>query len=151
MTRCLATMFIAVFGAALPAEAQNAKPPATDSARMQGTWVMLSGATSGTPVPQEIVKEMRRVATGREVKVSWEKELYFWATITLNPAANPKQVDYLLLEGPNAGEIQRGIYSISGDTLRFCFSRPGDPRATDFTTVFDDGRTLSVWIPRRRY
>ena len=124
-----------------------AKPGLSDSARMQGTWVMLSGATSGTPVPVEFVREMRRVAKGREVRVSWEKELYFWATVTLNPAANPKEVDYLLLDGPNAGEIQRGIYSISGDTLRFCFSRPGAARATDFTTVADDGRTFSIWVP----
>ena len=150
MTRRLVMMCIAGLGAALPAEAQHAKPAATDSARMQGTWVMLSGVTSGTPLPVESVREIRRVANGREVKVMWEREPFYRVTVTLNPAASPKEIDYLLLDGPFAGEIQRGIYSISGDTLRFCFSRPGDPRATDFTTVSDDGRILTVWVPRRR-
>lgn len=119
---------------------------ATDSAQMQGTWVMVSGATSGTPVPAEFVREMRRVASGKEVTVTWGKEVFFQATITLHPAANPKAIDYRLTGGANAGGSQLGIYSIAGDTLRFCFAAPGSPRPPDFTTVADDGRILSNWI-----
>ena len=99
---------------------------------------------------EEFLRELRREAIGREVTVMWGKETFFKASVRLKPAVTPKQVDYRLIGGANAGATQLGIYAISGDTLRFCFAAPGSPRPKDFTTVADDGRTLSVWVRHKK-
>ena len=121
----------------------------TDSARLQGTWVMASGAADGYALPPEYVQQMRRVNVGREVTITMSGSLFFKAEISLDTAQSLRTIDYHMTAGPTAGAVQRGIYAISGDTVRFCFAAPGGPRPTTFTTVATDGRTLSTWIRAR--
>ncbi len=72
-------------------------------------------------------------------------QVFLKAKITLDPSKKPKTIDYRMLEGFTKGKTQLGIYELDGDTFRSCFSAPGDPRPTDFTTKAGDRRTLSVW------
>jgi uncharacterized protein (TIGR03067 family) len=118
----------------------------TDSARLQGTWVMLTGAADGYPLPTEYVRQMKRVFTGREVTITMGGQLYFRATISLDTAQAVRTIDYHMTAGPTAGAVQPGIYAFSGDTVRFCFAAPGGRRPTAFATVASDGLTLSTWV-----
>ena len=131
-------------GARLVAQAPT--PAATDSARLQGTWSMVSGAADGYPMPAAYVQSMRRVASGSEVTVEMGGRLFFKATISLEPTRSPKTIDYHMTGGPTVGTVQLGVYEISGDTARFCFASPGKARPKEFATNAGDGRTLSTWV-----
>lgn len=126
--------------------AQGLKSPASDSARLQGTWSMVSGSADGFALPPDYVTAMKRVFVGNEVTVTMGAALYFKAAIRLDADKTPKTIDYRMTGGPTAGAVQLGIYSVSGDTARFCFSAPNAPRPGDFTTTGGDGRTLSTWV-----
>ncbi len=49
-----------------------------------------------------------------------------------------------LVEGSPAPLHTAGIYSLSGDKLRYCVAAPGRPRPSSFTTERGDGRTVVV-------
>jgi uncharacterized protein (TIGR03067 family) len=74
-------------------------------------------------------------------------QLYFSATIVLDPAKSPRTIDTPMTGGFTTGAVQRGIYRISGDTVRFSFGAPNAARPTDFTSTPGDGRTISAWLP----
>jgi uncharacterized protein (TIGR03067 family) len=131
--------------AAAPLAAQSRAP--SDSARLQGSWTMVSGAADGVPLPPEYVKGMKRTLNGSNLVVSLNGQLYFSATIVLDPAKSPRAIDYHMTGGFTTGAVQRGIYAISGDTLRFSFGAPNAARPTDFTSTSGDGRTISMWLP----
>lgn len=128
------------------ATAQVPTPAATDSARLQGTWTMVSGAGDGYPLPPEYVRQMKRVNTGREVTVTMAGQLFFKATITLDTTQTPRAIDYHMIGGLTVGAVQLGIYAFAGDTVRFCFAAPAGSRPPVFITVAADGRTLSTWV-----
>ena len=130
--------------------AQTPSPASTDSARLQGAWVMLAGAANGYSLPETYVRNMRRVLTGNEVAVTVGDQLFFKATIALDPTKSPRTIDYHVTGGPTSGAVQLGIYAISGDTARFCFGAPDSARPNEFTTATGDGRTLSTWVRLER-
>jgi uncharacterized protein (TIGR03067 family) len=131
--------------ATAPVAAQSAAP--SDSARLQGTWTMVSGAADGVQLPAEYVSGMKRTLSGSNLTVSLNGQLYFSATIVLGPAESPRTIDYHMTGGFTTGAVQRGIYTISGDTVRFSFGAPNAARPTDFMSTSGDGRTLSTWVP----
>jgi uncharacterized protein (TIGR03067 family) len=126
--------------------AQDLKSPPSDSVRLQGTWSMSSGSADGYLLPPDYVKTMKRVFVGSEVTITMGAAVFFKAAIRLDPTTSPKAIDYRMTDGPTAGAIQLGIYSIVGDTARFCFGAPNAARPGDFTTTANDGRTLSTWV-----
>jgi uncharacterized protein (TIGR03067 family) len=65
-------------------------------------------------------------------------------TFTIDPSANPKQVDSTAKGGRNAGVVTRGIYEIL-DTMhqRECWGAPRGARPTSFTPR--DCRILQYW------
>ena len=128
---------------------QATTPVASDSARLQGTWKMVSGAVGGEAMPATYLAAMRRTLTGNALTIMRGSQIFFQATIQLDPSHLPKTIDYHMTTGPTAGSIQRGIYRIAGDTVYFCFAGVNADRPLEFKTSPGDGRTLSVWLPLR--
>jgi uncharacterized protein (TIGR03067 family) len=116
-----------------------------DLAEMAGEWTLVSGSASGHPMPEPLVKGMKRICQGDEITTRMNGNLYFKAKITIDPSKAPKTIDYQMIEGFNKGEKQLGIYELSGGTFKSSFGAPGAERPTDFTTKPGDGRTLIVW------
>jgi len=106
---------------------------------------MVSGGRDGEPVPDETLKNSKRVCKGEETTVVIGGQLLMKATFSLDPSKQPNHINYKVTDGPNAGKTQLGIYELNGDTVKFCFSAPGKNRPTDFNTKAGDGRTTSVW------
>jgi uncharacterized protein (TIGR03067 family) len=139
---CLAFMTIAIG----QAQSDEAK---IDLAKLQGEWVMVSGSRDGQMLATNVVANSRRVAKGNEMTVTIDGQLLMQATFTLDPSKKPKAIDYAMKHGPHMGQTELGIYEIDGDTIKFCFAIPGEPRPIDFTTKTGDKRTSSTWKPAK--
>ena len=116
-----------------------------EMARLQGEWTMVSGSADGQPMPEQMLKQMKRVCKGNETTTTMAGKVFIKAKITIDPSKKPKTIDYEMMEGFTKGKKQLGIYEVDGDTFRSCFAAPGAERPADFTTKSGDGRTLSVW------
>lgn len=116
-----------------------------EMAWLEGEWSMVAGRRDGRAMPEDLVKESRRVARAGETIVTVGGALFFRARYTIDPASRPKAIDYRLTDGPNKGKTLLGIYELHGDAVRFCFARAGQPRPGDFTARKGSGRTFSEW------
>lgn len=116
-----------------------------DVAQLQGEWSMVSGEIDTKPMPEALLKGSKRVAKGDETTVTIGGMLFMKAKFTVDPSKKPKTIDYMMTEGLTKGKTQLGIYELDGDTVKFCFAKPGQDRPTEFVTKEGSGRTLSVW------
>jgi uncharacterized protein (TIGR03067 family) len=116
-----------------------------DLAQLQGEWTMVSGSADGQPMPDEMLKEMKRVCKGDETTTTMNGQIFIKAKITLDPSKKPKTIDYQMIEGFTKGKTQLGIYEVDGDTFKSCFGAAGTDRPKDFTSNPGARRTLSVW------
>jgi uncharacterized protein (TIGR03067 family) len=115
-----------------------------DMAQLQGEWTMVSGSADGQPMPDRMLKQMKRICKGDETTTTMAGQTYMKAKITIDPSRKPKAIDYQMLDGFTKGKTQLGIYEVDGDTFKSCFGKPGAERPSDFTSKPADGR-LSVW------
>src|SRR5437867_8320104 len=97
----LALGMAAVAIAVLAAEENEAVKK--DLAELQGEWVMVSGSADGQPMPEEMLKQMKRVCKGDEITVTMGGQLYLKAKINLDPSKKPKTIDYQMTGGPTNG------------------------------------------------
>jgi uncharacterized protein (TIGR03067 family) len=125
--------------------AEDSEPAKKDLARLQGEWSMVSGSADGQEMPEEIRKQLKRVCKGDEATTTMGDRVILKAKISVDPSQKPKTINYQMTDGLTKGKTQLGIYELDGDTFKSCFSAPGDPRPTDFTSKPGDGRTLTVW------
>ena len=116
-----------------------------DLAALQGEWSMVSGLADGQPMPDEMLKQMKRVCKGDEVTVTMGEQYFMKAKFTIDPSKKPRTIDYQMTEGFNKGKKQLGIYELDGDRFKSCFSAPGAERPKDFASEPGSQRTLSVW------
>jgi len=131
--------------AILLAQAEDDPAVKKDMAGLQGEWSMVSGSADGQPMPDSMLKQMKRVCKGDEATTTMGGQIYMKAKITIDPSKKPKTIDYQMTDGFTKGKKQLGIYEIDGDTFRSCFGGAGAERPTDFTSKPGDRRTLSVW------
>ena len=125
--------------------AEDSEASKKEMAQLQGEWSMVSGSADGQPMRDEIRKQMKRVCQGDDVTTTMGTQVILKAKITVDFSKKPKTIDYQMTEGLTKRKTQLGIYELDGDTFRSCFSAPGDPRPTDFTTKPGDHRTLTMW------
>jgi len=116
-----------------------------DMDKLEGEFAMVSGEADGQAMPENFLKNSKRVAKDGITTVMIGDMLLMKAKFTIDPSKNPKTIDYMMLEGFTKGKTQLGIYEITGDTVRFCFAAAGADRPSDFTSKAGSGRTLSVW------
>jgi uncharacterized protein (TIGR03067 family) len=116
-----------------------------DLALLQGEWAMVSGSADGQAMPDDMLKQMKRVCKGDETTATMGGQVFLKAMITIDPSKQPKTIDYQMLDGFTKGKTQLGIYEVSGDTFKSCFAKAGGERPLDFTSKPGDGRTLSLW------
>ena len=116
-----------------------------DLAQLQGTWTMVSGSADGQAMPDEMLKQMKRVCKGDETTTTTGGQVFMKAKITIDPSKRPKTIDYEMIEGFTKGKKQLGIYEVDGDTFKSCFGAAGADRPKDFTSRPGDQRTSSVW------
>jgi uncharacterized protein (TIGR03067 family) len=135
----------------------DATPPpatATELAKFQGTWVLVSSERDGRATSEE-KNPYTLTFTGDKWKVHRGNEVAVEGTLRLvDLAATPKKFDLIKRSRLAPGtSVDYGIYDWKGDRLRYCTRNgplgPGidipDLRPRDFTTRDGDGRALYLW------
>lgn len=119
----------------------------TDFPLLQGEWRQVAHEQDGKPMDvtpgieftSSLVisgQQFRRYQTLSTGKVIEGEHGRF----ELESSANPKVIDFKLLQG-----TARGIYQIDGDTLTLCITKNGDVRPAQFATAYGDDRTLTKY------
>jgi uncharacterized protein (TIGR03067 family) len=107
---------------------------------------MCTAATvNGKELPQEVVKSLRLTLTADRYITQRGTETLFDSTYRVDVSKMPHHINMLANEGPTAGQDGLGIYSLQADTLRLCYTNPGAPRPTEFTSLPGSKATLVVW------
>ena len=116
-----------------------------EMAQLEGAWSMVSGEANGQSLPEEYVKDGKRVAKDGVTTITVGGEVFAKAKFSIDPSKKPKAIEYTMTMGPTKGKTHLGIYELDGDTVKFCFAAPGKDRPTEFTAKEGSGWTLSVW------
>jgi uncharacterized protein (TIGR03067 family) len=100
-----------------------------------GDWALVVNVKN----PVSVLEIGDRTATLRTRSLGTEHWSY-----TLDTTKTPKTIDLTVIEGPDKGKIQRGIYEIranrhGGFYLYFCVARPGKDYPGEFVDEPDRG------------
>ena len=114
---------------------------------LEGEWTPVELIRDGQPLPAHFLSLGSRTSTGNEVRVVFGGQAVVHAKVRVDDGVMPIAIDYLQLDGPQAGIVSRGILEWIGEEVRILMPAPGEPRPADFSAV-PPGGTLSRW--RRR-
>jgi uncharacterized protein (TIGR03067 family) len=115
--------------------------------RLEGEWIPVHLVLDGKAMPDQWLSFGSRTMVGNEMKVVFGGQTMVHARVRIDETATPMAVDYLNLDGKQAGTVSRGLMDWVGDEPRFLIAGPGQPRPADFNVKLSTG-TLSQW--RRR-
>jgi len=127
-----------------PSEATREAAQKSDKDRLQGTWQQVS-CDGKDKVPDDLVKKTTLVVKDDTITVQTDGAFSYELTFKLDESKAPKTVDEALVKPEKGNKPYLGIYSLEGDTLKFCFSDPGQERPTEFTGKAGSGWTLTVF------
>jgi uncharacterized protein (TIGR03067 family) len=111
-----------------------------DVAKLQGSWSLSSLEMDGREMPAMGSIEI----TGDRFRVTGMGADYA-GTVEIDDAAKPKHFDLVFTEGPEAGNRNRGIYELKGDTWRICLNTTGKARPRAFAAKAGSGNALEVF------
>ena len=118
----------------------------SDKDKMSGTWRCVSAVNGGKPLAQQIVEQLRLTLTkDGGYKTERGKQVLFDSTYRIESRKSPKQIDIIGTEGENKGKTAQGIYEIEGDTLKLCYTMPGEDRPEKFESKEGSAVTLIIW------
>ncbi|HEV3143482.1 MAG TPA: TIGR03067 domain-containing protein [Gemmataceae bacterium] len=135
--------FVVVVSFAVAQPGLRADDAKDDLKLFQGDWKVVGLEADGKQAPAEAIKGVRMKIKGSVFEgtypgqTSGEK-----ATVKLDSSKSPKQIDLVVLEGPEKGKTVEGIYKLEKDRLVLCMRGPevaekGRPK--EFKTDTDSG------------
>ncbi len=108
--------------------------PADDAKTLVGTWKGYVVDGRGEKPNQGPVKLEITVKGDTITAIQEGSKDLGEGTFTLKLAKSEKQIDAVRTKNPGKGQTFLGIYSLDGDTLKWCVSTPNKARPTDFIT-----------------
>jgi hypothetical protein len=85
-----ALAFALIIAASLLSGAEESEAVKKDIAGLQGEWSMVSGSADGQPMPEEMLKQMKRVCKGDETTTTMGGQTFIKAKITIDPSKKPR-------------------------------------------------------------
>ena len=90
-----------------------------DAKNIQGTWLPVKAELGGETMGDDVLKTITLKLDAGKYEVTAES--VDKGTYSMDPAAQPKTIDIIGSQGPNAGKRILAIYKLHGDTLRVCY------------------------------
>ncbi|HYV39330.1 MAG TPA: TIGR03067 domain-containing protein [Gemmataceae bacterium] len=117
----------------------------SDLAKLQGVWDLTTVEIDGKALSMDDLKESRLVVKGDAYLFRF-RDTHLDFKITLDSSQTPKTIDMLVVEGPEKGNLYKGIYVLEGDKYKICrHIQPGQERPTAFGTHGDSGLMMNVY------
>jgi len=109
--------------------------------KFTGTWKAISSERDGKQLPEDEVNKVQLIVKGKKYQLKTGDQV-IEGTHKLDPTKQPKQIDAVRSEGPDAGKTLHGIYELNDEMFRVCFAPPGKDRPTTFATKEGEGQRL---------
>ena len=106
---------------------------------------MVAGVFNGAPMSADLAQWCRRVTRGGVTTVVAGTRTMLKAQFTIDASAEPKTIDYVMLEGPDKGKPAYGIVNWSHDSCSINMADPGHPRPKDFHCRKGDKQSFTSW------
>jgi len=123
--------------------------PTMNAEEIQGEWSCVSAVIDGKPLPKSTVMALRLKLTADRFRTERESEVLFDSTYTLNSSAEPRQINMTGTEGDLAGKEAQGIYLLEGNTLKICYTMPGQRRPATFESLPGSKAYLITWTRQK--
>lgn len=109
------------------------------AAKLEGTYVIVSGEKDGNPIPEADIKGSKVAFTKeRIVGTDKDKKDFFAATYTLDTATKPYRIkmksETAKPDTPKAETEVTGIIELTDTGVRICYHLPGGTEPTEFKT-----------------
>jgi uncharacterized protein (TIGR03067 family) len=106
-----------------------------DKAKLEGTWKAVAAEAGGKA--HDDATEHRLIFSGDEFSVKKGEETMIQGRFKIDPSKKPKEIDMELTNSKREnlnGKTALGIYELDGDTLRWCWNKPGGERPKKFSS-----------------
>lgn len=139
MLRRISSLLI-VLSLAVPALAQAADKPAKDAddrQLLQGIWKAVGLESGGQAAPEHAYSGTLITFDGDKFILKERGHAPNAMDVRIDPTKSPRTIDITATEGPSKGLALLGIYELSGDDLKICFSI-GKARPAKLATTADE-------------
>jgi uncharacterized protein (TIGR03067 family) len=120
-------------------------PAAEESHCLDGTWERVYVVVHGEKQESAEGQRLRLVIRGNTYTSERDGAVVARGRHKLDPAANPKAMDMIPTEGPEAGKCVRAVYEQDGDELWVCWTQTGEQRPPDLSSEPGSFRVLAVY------
>jgi uncharacterized protein (TIGR03067 family) len=110
---------------------------------LQGAWAVSALEVDGQTMSDAMLSEARIVIEGDRFTSTGMGAIYA-GTFKLDTAAKPRRIDMTFDVGPEAGNVNRGIYELKGGAWRLCLATRGEARPAGFATQHGSGFALET-------
>jgi uncharacterized protein (TIGR03067 family) len=122
---------------------------AADDKPLDGEWTITAMEFRGLMLPEDDLKEaVIRFAEGK-LKATVGDDVTNVSNFRLDTTAKPPTIDFDVLEGPDKGQKQPGIYELKDDVLTLCINTGGDERPTEFRAP-EDKKYALITLQRKK-
>jgi uncharacterized protein (TIGR03067 family) len=114
----------------------------------QGTWQLVLQDDRRGKADPEAVKKTTIIVQKDRYKVAQEGKVADEFVIRLDPEKKPAEIDFVILDGPNQGKTEKGIYVLEGNKLKICVADMGKDRPTEF--ALKDGKPWALLVLQKK-
>jgi uncharacterized protein (TIGR03067 family) len=109
---------------------------------LQGTWTAESVEANGEK--PDAAQGLVVIIQDDKMTFKLQDKQITAATAKIDPSLTPKLIDLTFTAGENKGQTWEGIYTLEGDTFKFCISLIEKQRPSEFATKADSNAALIV-------
>ena len=124
---------------------ENMKPSVknAETGPLEGTWHVVALEVDGRAIPAGMLGSARIVVKGDTFQSRGMGAVYE-GKLKLDESASPKTFDLTFTAGPEKGNMNWGIYELTGDDWKLCLATRGGERPTRFATEPGTGHALQT-------
>lgn len=110
---------------------------------LEGTWSFEQLNVEGQPLPAAALAHSRLLIDGDRFRTE-SPEANYEGVFVVDVEAQPHGIDIEFVAGPEAGNVNRGIFRLDGDRLEICLDMRGQPRPRAFAAAAGSGHAHEV-------